>query len=244
MVKNFLCFDNESKLEDALLRIHQQWCKENSEFYQKQAINSAFLTSCKNSSADDRKCLFEFIGSKELRAELFKVFPKGNACFLNTQLFFNPVNPSQKNYWHRDIQYTDLSLEEQKQIVEFSVNNVVHFRIAIRDDPGLELIPGSNKRWDSDLEYNVRNELNGKSSSDELPGGIPISLNRGDLLVFSANMIHRGLYGKDRLALDILFCEPDPKILKFVDPDCYPKRGDLNSIENTSVFTCFLDSQS
>ena len=28
-----------------------------------------------------------------------------NPAFMNTQLFFNPINPAQKDFWHRDCQY-------------------------------------------------------------------------------------------------------------------------------------------
>ncbi len=43
---------------------------------------------------------------------------------------------------------------------------------------------------------------------------------RRDLLVFSADMIHRGLYGLDRLALDILIFDSAADYVDYVDDDC------------------------
>jgi hypothetical protein len=50
-----------------------------------------------------------------------------------------------------------------------------------------------HKRLDSDVEFNVRQEKKGRVSSDDLSTGKKIKLVAGDLLVFSADMIHRGL---------------------------------------------------
>ena len=56
-------------------------------------------------------------------------------------------------------------------------------------------------------ELNVGLAKNNQLPSDDLTAGKVIKLNAGDLLLFSANMIHRGLYGKNRLALDIIFAK-------------------------------------
>jgi len=62
---------------------------------------------------------------------------------MNTQLFFNPVNDGQKNYWHRDSQY-HLSIEEQKEALVGP--DVVHFRIPLTNEPGIELVPCTHQR--------------------------------------------------------------------------------------------------
>jgi hypothetical protein len=49
-------------------------------------------------------------------------------------------------------------------------------------------------------------------------------------------MIHRGLYGLDRLAFDILFCQPDPSVIQFVSNDSLPTAEDLISLENPDAF--------
>jgi len=73
------------------------------------------------------------------------------------------------------------------------------------EENGLEWVPGSHQRWDTEEELNVRLELCGHRHQECLDSGLEIPLGAGDLLVFSANLIHRGLYGKHRMALDILF---------------------------------------
>ena len=124
-----------------------------------------------------------------------------NPAFMNTQLFFDPFDRQQKDFWHRDCQY-DFDIEEQKEVVLGT--QVLHLRVPLFDELGMEVVPGSHKRWDNEEEYNVRQEENGKSSNDDISTGKKIKLAAGDLLFFSADMIHRGLYGLDRLAFDIL----------------------------------------
>ncbi|MCO4794459.1 MAG: phytanoyl-CoA dioxygenase family protein [Bacteriovoracaceae bacterium] len=236
LVKNFLNEPQICELEKCLNRVHENWCKENSSFYHKKAINSAYLTDPKNMSSNERMQIFNLITSPKINEQLLEIFQKDSVRFLNTQLFFDPVNKAQKNYWHRDLQYTQLPLEVQKEEVEMKVNNVVHFRIPLKDEPGIELIPGTNHRWDSQEELEVRTQLNKRESFHDLPGSKVIKLERGDLLMFSANMIHRGIYGNNRLALDILFCENDPEILKYLKKSCLPTKDELLELENKSLF--------
>ncbi len=236
IIRNFLNNRTIEELEEVLLRIHKRWCEENIGFYHEKAVNSAYLTKKESCSDEDRYFLFKLISSDKVYKELGGIFSNKEPCFLNTQLFFDPFNTNQKNYWHRDIQYTGLPLTEQKKSVEEDTNNVVHFRFAIRDENGIELIPNTNKRWDTSLEYDTRLGLNDRVPSDDLPDGKPIALNKGDLLIFSANMIHRGLYGKDRLSFDVLFCKPDPEVLRYADLNCYPEKEKFKNLENKSIF--------
>lgn len=90
------------------------------------------------------------------------------------------------------------------------------------DEFGMELVPGTHKRWDSEEEFAVREELKGKKSNDNLSTGEKIPLSARDLLVFSADMIHRGIYGKDRLAFDILVFDPSGDFVDYIDEDCLP----------------------
>ena len=239
LIKNFLEDHTLEKLESTLTHFHKEWCQKNKDFYQSHAVNSAYITHHKTMSPKDRLFLFQLLSSQKIQTELDKIFQKKDACFLNTQLFFNPLNKAQKNYWHRDIQYSDLPIKAQKYAIEKHPNNVVHFRIALKDEPGIELIPDTHKRWDTDLEYDIRHKQNGKDVFNPLPNGRSIPLSKGDLLIFSANMIHRGLYGKDRLAFDIIYCAPDPDILKYVDTDCCPNESELLQLENRALFKHF-----
>jgi ectoine hydroxylase-related dioxygenase (phytanoyl-CoA dioxygenase family) len=162
-------------------------------------------------------------------------------AFMNTQLFFNPVNHEQKDFWHRDCQY-DHEVEEQKKAIQET--QVVHLRVPLFDELGMELVPGTHKRWDNEEEFNVRQEEKGRVSSDNLSTGKEIKLAAGDLLVFSADMIHRGLYGMDRLALDILVFDSAGDFVDYVDDDCLPEISMLSKIEDPRLFVNTLDLKS
>ncbi|WP_413694241.1 hypothetical protein [Psychromonas sp. KJ10-2] len=113
---------------------------------------------------------------------------------------------------------------------------VVHFRVPLFDEPGMELVPGSHTRWDTQEELDVRLARKRKFSSDELSTGKKIPLNVGDLLVFSADMIHRGLYGQDRLAFDTLVFDSSGDFVDYVDDDCLPSQQMLKQINNPTIF--------
>lgn len=197
------------------------------------AINSAYITHADTLPACDRQMLFNFIAADKLAGIARHVIPAGPA-FMNTQLFFNPKNSAQKNYWHRDIQYTPHTVEQQKRMLRSAT--VLHFRIPLADEPGIELVPGSHQRWDNPQEFETRMRKNGRIPSDDLPTGKALPLKRGDLLVFSANMIHRGLYGKDRFAFDIIYSDANPELLRFVDPKCLPDANKMAGMDNPEIF--------
>ena len=219
-------------LEKALHTFHDSWIDKNRSFYESKAINSAYITGSQHLVDADRNVVFNFIGSKKLMDLVYTLIPE-RPCFMNTQLFFDPVNAEQKNYWHRDSQYL-MTVEEQKQAL--SGPNVIHFRIPLREERGVELVPRSHQCWDTDEELKIRLEKEGRSNFEDLSSGLAVALDVGDMLVFSANMIHRGLYGKGRLSLDILFCDPEPAFAEFVDTDCLPGEKALDDIEDPSTF--------
>lgn len=223
-----------------LNNFHTSWKDSNSAFYMDRAVNSAYLTGKEHLDDEQRTKLFKLIGSEKIMNIVHSLFPD-RPCFMNTQLFFDPVNKEQNNYWHRDPQY-HLSVEEQK--LALSGPEVIHFRIPLKDERGIELIPGTHKRWDTDEELNIRLETESRKNNECLESGLAIPLNAGDLLVFSANMIHRGLYGNDRLSLDILFCDPEPDFAKFVEDECLPSHELLNKIDDASAFRNIIDLKS
>lgn len=233
LVKGLFDESELKKLHEVLSRFHSRWRTANTEFYETRAINSAYLTDTEHLNAEDRRVLFRLLGDLRIESILRNIFP-GPAAFMNTQLFFNPFNPMQPNYWHRDIQYTGEPEDVQRE--ELSSINVLHMRLALMPEPGLELVPGSHGRWDTEEEYKVRMEQGGKIKSDTLPNTQTVAMERGDLLVFSANMLHRGLYGKDRLAFDMLFCDPLERLVKFVRPSCLPEEQDFEVIANPAPF--------
>ncbi|WP_024459745.1 phytanoyl-CoA dioxygenase family protein [Marinimicrobium sp. LS-A18] len=219
-------------LRKVIVQFHQSWRQENSKIYAEKAINSAYLTAKKHLKEAERESLFKFIGSAKLMDVVTSIMGSCST-FMNTQLFFDPVNETQRNYWHRDPQY-HMSVEEQREALLGP--NVIHFRVPLFDEPGVELIPGTHRRWDRNEELDVRLEQNGRKNYENLAAGVRVSLDAGDILVFNANMIHRGIYGMDRLSLDILFCDPVPELVKFVDVDCLPDPETLGKLENASAF--------
>ncbi|WP_299080602.1 phytanoyl-CoA dioxygenase family protein [uncultured Paraglaciecola sp.] len=220
-------------LRKTILKFHDLWKIDHATFYHEEAFNSSLITGSQYLSTDDRLKLFNFISSKKMMAVVDGLIPNQPA-FMNTQLFFNPVNPLQKDFWHRDCQY-DHDIEGQQKAIQET--QVLHLRVPLFDELGMELVPETHKRWDNEEEFNVRQEEKGRESSEDLSTGIKIPLSVGDLLVFSADMIHRGLYGMDRLALDILVFDSAADFADYVDDDCLPSIAMLNKIADSRLFT-------
>ncbi|PSV35484.1 phytanoyl-CoA dioxygenase family protein [Photobacterium sp. GB-210] len=240
VIRNYFSEDQITSLRKVVLTFHELWKADNKEFYQEEAFNSSLITGSQYLSIAERTELFDFISSKKIMDVVDTVIPK-NPAFMNTQLFFNPVNPQQKDFWHRDCQY-DYDIEDQMRVI--LETQVLHLRVPLFDEPGMEIIPGTHKRWDNEEEYNVRQEVNGKVSHDSLSGGKKIALSAGDLLVFSADMIHRGLYGLDRLALDILIFDSASDYVDYVDDDCLPTQLILQKIADPRLFINTLQLKS
>ena len=233
VIRNFFSKSEILSLRKTILKFHEKWKKYNKDFYQKEeAFNSSLITGSEYLAFDDRVKLFNFISSIKMMNVIDGVIPI-KPSFMNTQLFFNPVDPTQKDFWHRDCQY-DHDLQSQKRIIKET--QVVHLRVPLFDELGMELIPGTHKRWDTEEELNIREEINGRESHNPLPNSEGIPLEAGDLLVFSADMIHRGLYGLDRLALDILVFESVSDYVDYVDYDCLPDASILDKIDNPRLF--------
>ncbi|TGL44582.1 phytanoyl-CoA dioxygenase family protein [Leptospira perdikensis] len=187
-------------LKDILLRSHEEWLQE---FRNPKNVNSAYLTSKKfTKDTQNRKTLFAFIES-DLLLDICDLVFQDPIYFLNTQIFFNPTDKDKLPYWHRDIQYMGIPEEEQKERIHKDF--VWHFRIPLEMDPGIWIVPGSQNRWDSEEERNIRLELEGKKNHDDIPGQILIPHVPGDLLVFSAHLIHKGNYDSERFSFDILY---------------------------------------
>ncbi|MFW0739064.1 phytanoyl-CoA dioxygenase family protein [Flavobacterium sp. T12S277] len=235
-LENFFSEKELIAIEKILIQFHERWLFDHAADYEKGVLNSHSLTSGEYLNEEEKAALFEFISQDKLAELLKAIFPK-TPIFLNTQLFFNPKNADQKNYWHRDIQYTGMTVDDQKKAIQ--TQNVVHFRIPMKSEPGIELIPKTHREWDSPKEFEVRNALNGCRPSDALERGEVIKLNRGDLLIFSANMIHRGIYGNDRFSFDVIFCDNIPEIKSFVNRDNLPSAKILGTLKN-KVFFDFL----
>jgi ectoine hydroxylase-related dioxygenase (phytanoyl-CoA dioxygenase family) len=219
-------------LRTVILKFHDAWQQDNREFYEQVAFNSSLITGSRYLDENDRLALFNFISSPKLMS-LVNAVIETRPAFMNTQLFFNPINPNLTDFWHRDCQY-DHDVEVQKRVIHET--QVVHLRVPLFNELGIELVPGTHKRWDTEEEFNVRYEKNGRKSHEGLSQGKTIQLNTGDLLVFSADMLHRGLYGLDRLALDILVFDSRGDFVDYVDPDCLPTANMLKNITDPTLF--------
>ena len=234
ILKEFFSPDEIKNITEIVDRIYAQWLDENGdECIKHQLINMHALTHLKyfEGKSDERIRFFELIASQKLTDVLETMFGE-ELYFHNTQLFFNPYQQGKRPYWHRDLQYSpiDDAMQAQEQ------NNMLtlHVRTPLVAEKGVELIPYTHKRWDSQLERNVRFELNGHTNSDVLPGAVLIELEPGDVLIFSAQMIHRGNYELNpmRKAFDLCVGKPHPWTSAFIDEEILPTDDEIDCIPN------------
>ena len=231
--------DFYSKTEIAALgshvdRIYNKWASENdAEIYNKMLVNMHSLTSPEHfeDASQERVRFFEAIASVTLTALLADMFGPG-IYFHNTQLFFNPLNSARLPYWHRDMQYS--SIDESIQRAELHNMLSLHVRIPLIREKGIEVVTGSHNRWDTDLERDVRLELNNHKNSESLPNTVLVDLAPGDILIFSAQMIHRGNYALSpiRKALDICVGKYHPLTSDSLDERVLPEEEELADITN------------
>lgn len=242
VIRNYFNDNEIESLRNVILTFHKAWKIDNIEFYQEDAFNSSLITGSQYLTYNDRIKLFNFISCKKIMNVVDALIPTAPA-FMNTQLFFDPYNKQQKNFWHRDCQY-DHEVEQQKKAIQET--QVIHLRVPLFDELGIELIPGTHNRWDNDEELDVRLENKDRLSYENLANSQKIELAAGDVLVFSADMIHRGLYGLNRLALDILVFDPSGDFVDYVDDDCLPEISMIDKISDPRIFvnTLHLKSQS
>jgi len=111
--RNYFSPSEIEALRKVILKFHELWKQNNAKFYREDAFNSSLITGSEYLAYDDRVKLFNFISSKKIMALVDALIPVDPA-FMNTQLFFNPVNPQLKDFWHRDCQY-DHGIEVQKK---------------------------------------------------------------------------------------------------------------------------------
>jgi len=206
--------------------------------FEHKLVNMHSLTKAEyfEDSADQRVGFFNALAPKKLTSLLELMFGSG-IYFHNTQLFFNPLDSTQLPYWHRDLQYRSLSDDIQQAQQHNMVS--LHIRIPLVKEKGIELVPGTHKRWDTKLEREVRFELNGHSNSEQLPNGTLIELDVGDILIFSSQMIHRGNYqGNDsRKALDLCVGKPHHLTASFLDGQVLPTSQELKLIKNKQWYS-------
>ncbi|WKJ91918.1 phytanoyl-CoA dioxygenase family protein [Methylomonas montana] len=234
VVKSLFSNQEIEALTKIVDRIHRQWLNENHAIYIAQRlVNMHSLTNSHYFAhhPSERLRFFQALASDRLTKLLAKLFGD-DIYFHNTQLFFNPYQNSRLPYWHRDLQYSPLS-DAELQAEQPNMLSL-HIRIPLLPETGVELIPGTHQRWDTDLERDVRLELNGHKNSEALADALLIGLEPGDILIFDAQMLHRGNYQLNpaRKALDLCVGKPHRYTLPFLDAGNLPTSAELNAIDN------------
>jgi len=238
IVKNLFSAPEIEKLTTIVDRIVDQWLSENhTDVIKHQLVNMHSLTNPRyfESRKTERLLFFQSLAAKQLTKLLDDMFGDG-IYFHNTQLFFNPFENGRLPYWHRDMQFSPI--DDALQKIEQQNMLSLHVRIPLIREQGIELIPGTHNRWDTDLVRNVRLELNGHKNSEDLPGAVLISLEPGDILIFSAQMIHRGNYhlNTSRKALDLCVGKEHPLTSTYLDANNLPTIEDLAQLENNQWY--------
>lgn len=222
--------------------IYQQWVAENRQqpgYAQVVNMHSLTLPHYFQQHPAQRLALFNALAHPALIDKLGAVFGP-DLYFHNTQLFFNPQDETRQNYWHRDLQYSPIPDAQQAAMHQQLCS--LHVRIPLLDEAGIELIPHSHQHWDSLLQRQVRFALNGHQQHEDLAHAELISLHAGDVLLFNAQMIHRGRYdlSAQRLALDICIGKPHPALVGFVDPVVQPATDELLQIQHPAWYRAAL----
>jgi len=220
-------------------RVHAQWMQEHAEEARKRdLINSTGLTATRyfHSPFDsERRIFFDALADAALWDLLTALFGD-DLYFHGTQMFFNPLDGRRQPYWHRDLQYMGYDETRQQALLGELCN--LHVRVPLRPERRFLLVPGSHARWDTDLERDVRLERSGHRSWEELPSATPFDLDPGDILIFSAHMLHRGTYegNSGRLSLDLMLGKPHPDIPMTLEVQELPTAGELGSLRHPQWF--------
>ena len=243
VLRGFFSDEEVSRLDSHVDRIYQKWRSENeARIFEHKLVNMHSLTSAEYflEAPDRRKDFFELIASPKLTETVKAIFGP-NIYFHNTQLFFNPSNRERLPYWHRDMQYSPI--EDSVQSGEQRKMLSLHIRVPLIAEAGVEVVTGTHRRWDTELEKKVRFELDGHSNSEPLPNSELIKLARGDVLIFDAQMIHRGNYelNPERKALDLCVGRYHPLVSRFLDPRVLPTDEEMDSIANNQWYRLARD---
>ena len=238
ILRDFFSGTEISSIDNHVDRIYRKWMNENEvEIFSNKLVNMHSLTSLEHfvGSREERIKFFEVIASAKLTEVIDNMFGAG-IYFHNTQLFFNPSNKARLPYWHRDMQYSPIADAIQSDEQHRMLN--LHVRIPLVQEKGVEVVTGSHKRWDTELERNVRLELNGHKNSEPLPNAVLIDLTPGDVLMFNAQMIHRGNYelNPTRRALDLCVGKYHPLASASLDEQVLPKEEEMNNIANNQWY--------
>ena len=234
VLRDFLSTNEVLRLNELVDDIHQRWLQKNEEaFREDRLINMHSLTHAEyfTDQPENRLKLFKAITPTKLVELLDELF-ETEIHFHNTQLFFNPFDPEQSPYWHRDLQFSPIADETQRLKQQEMLS--LHVRIPLVKEMGVRVIPGTHNRWDTELERQVRLEQDGHHNSEDLPGSVLVDLEPGDVMIFNAQMIHCGHYtnNESRKALDLCVGSSHELVDGSLDPMVLPTIEELEEFQH------------
>lgn len=160
-----------------------------------------------------------YTGRRALLTRVLNAIATPRAVEAVTQIMGEPPLFMQANYyidppeeatdrggrWHRDCEffaYGDTAVERRRFEEEAHPPRELHMHIPLVPTAAIGVVPGSHKRWDTPEQARAR-----AAPYSEMPGGIRLPMEPGDIGLFHVNSIHRGYYevGVPRRTLSVTF---------------------------------------
>ena len=109
-------------------------------------------------------------------------------------IFTNPHHEDWGFGWHRDFgkNVRDGTEEEELEVLKRPLTGL-KWHLALVDDAGLQLVPGSQRRYRTEHEY----ECLSNTRHADIPGQKAIDLKAGQAAFWNGNAIHRGVMKRD-----------------------------------------------
>lgn len=219
----FLSREELERVERLCEEVVARWyARHHGEPWLYRTTNMAGLTDPSlHGSPDDLVALVELIADERILGVL-RACGGHEPLFHNSQFFFEQRRESWDGDWHRDTQFDARDDDDERE--RMTRHTGVHFRIACEPDSFLEIVPGSHRRWDTDLELAIRRSSDPLiRSTAKMAGARHISLERGDALLFHAWSIHRGSYRTEprRRTLDLIYGWPSACPHAVPSPYCF-----------------------
>ena len=140
----------------------------------------------------------------EVVADLLAVSAAPEDTPLQLELVNMLVNPATKDYeigWHRDLVSTEQPPEQELEEL-MQAHHAIQWNTALYDDACLYIVPGSHRRPSSPEERDVAQNR----QKDPMPEQLIVKLKAGQGVYYNANLLHRGVYAKDRQRETIHAC--------------------------------------
>lgn len=98
--------------------------------------------------------------------------------------------PGYDSGWHRDLggKDRDASCEVEMELLRHENKNRFKWSLALKDDPCLLLMPGSQRRYRTDEEWKCLFD----TKNEDISGQQEVFLKKGETMFWNGNIIHRG----------------------------------------------------